>query len=751
MSKKKELSWKTKYTEIKTAGKGGNAEVYIVSDSSGQQFALKQLENKGKESKARFQDEIHIMKKLKGQDGILPILDSNEAEFWYVMPVAIPIMNWLKLVSQDSKMQEVETAIYQLSYTLMRLHKEQIAHRDIKPANLYFYIRTICYGDFGLVDFPEKVNDITYSERNLGAKFTIAPEMMRHPDAADGLKADVYSLAKTIWMLFTEDELGFEGSYNYRDENITIRNVSWARRQYLAALEILLQDATDSDPDKRPTAEELYNRVVDWIKTSRNDHLAQEKTWDFLEKLLFADRTPESASWSDTDKILDVLNIISVLPVSNHMLFSNNGGLDLIKVERATEEGMIDIYSDLGSIYRLKPKRLYFERFNGHTEWNYFQLKFENVQTVFDDGADGEELLCEDYPGHYVSSRYFDYGVYDYDTGEELPESARLICRYSRGSLLFVMKTGLYNSIPGTYDGRHDRGTNEAFREYIESLIKIADEAKSQGKDPETALIENDRHGNPFPKVTMPYDAESLKAEREKRKKSEEFIKQNINTWIFILSVPFSSSDTERLVYRIDYREPGIEKIGRLKKIYLDEPYCLSKDGKIAEVKNLLSEAYYIKSIQEVNLVISELNKQVAKKCEAAGLEYLEGSNNNIFSATLQRGKVSPSHLFSKAEIKALMATADDRVSNVLVIDADGYARIVPDDEDRFLYPVTLESWQAGNMYVGKYSNLDSLDDTYLMALDGWRDYLKTGNHQYCDYLDKIDEKAAIEEVKSYM
>lgn len=61
------------------------------------------------------------------------------------------------------------------------------------------------------------------------------------------------------------------------------------------------------------------------------------------------------------------------------------------------------------------------------------------------------EILTEDFPGHYVDCRDFDYGVYDYDSSVKLPESAIQIRRYCRGAFLIVVKSGPYNSINSTY------------------------------------------------------------------------------------------------------------------------------------------------------------------------------------------------------------------------------------------------------------------------------------------------------------
>ena len=134
---------------------------------------------------------------------------------------------------------------------------------------------------------------------------------------------------------------------------------------------------------------------------------------------------------------------------------------------------------------------------------------------------------------------------------------------------------------------------------------------------------------------------------------------------------------------------------------------------------------------------------------EQVCLEY--SKDFSCFTAELVKiGK--PNHLFSKKEIEDLMRSADDRVNNQLVIDENGYAKIVNCNEDGILYPVRHEIWVAGNLYVGKYSKLQTLNDNYLSSLQGWLLYLQTGEKQYVDYVDSsnIDEQELIKKIKTF-
>ena len=131
------------------------------------------------------------------------------------------------------------------------------------------------------------------------------------------------------------------------------------------------------------------------------------------------------------------------------------------------------------------------------------------------------------------------------------------------------------------------------------------------------------------------------------------------------------------------------------------------------------------------------------------GLRLLD-DYEHYFSIEIKRvGK--PTHLFTRSEIEEIMRNADDRVENQLVIDEDGYAKVINDTVEGVLYPVRHESWNAGNVYVGKYSQLSTLEKDYIMALQGWLLYLKTGKNQYMDCIhENTNEEQLIEEIKKF-
>ena len=95
------------------------------------------------------------------------------------------------------------------------------------------------------------------------------------------------------------------------------------------------------------------------------------------------------------------------------------------------------------------------------------------------------------------------------------------------------------------------------------------------------------------------------------------------------------------------------------------------------------------------------------------------------------------------------MKKADDRKHNTLVIDENGYAKVVSGENLNY-YPVRQETWRAGDCYVGKYSDLSTLDDDYMSMLQGWLYYLETNHAQRMDYIESKQEKELLERIREF-
>ena len=97
------------------------------------------------------------------------------------------------------------------------------------------------------------------------------------------------------------------------------------------------------------------------------------------------------------------------------------------------------------------------------------------------------------------------------------------------------------------------------------------------------------------------------------------------------------------------------------------------------------------------------------------------------------------------------LRNGDDSKDNRLVIDADGYVKLIEECVYPHLYPVRFEEYCAYNNYVGKYADLTDLNDEYTMCLQGWLSYLKSGRTIYMDYVHKNDDiEKLLEEIGKF-
>jgi hypothetical protein len=241
-------------------GRGGNGEVWQCVDPDGTEVAVKVLlSQRSPERLGRFRNEISFLLGPGQRKGVIPIVDhdlKSAGKVWYAMPIAKPIRSALGV---DPDPVRVVEAMATIALTLASLADEGISHRDVKPDNLLFLDGVWSIGDFGLVKYPAGLA-LTEHGRKLGPTDFMAPEMRESPDTADPGPADVYSLAKTLWVLLAGANLAFPGQHRADDDicRLTARlDYRWAPQ-----LDLLIERCTVHDPNKRPRMLEIADELT---------------------------------------------------------------------------------------------------------------------------------------------------------------------------------------------------------------------------------------------------------------------------------------------------------------------------------------------------------------------------------------------------------------------------------------------------------------------------------------------------------
>ena len=259
------------WEKLERLGSGGNGEVWRAK-RNGVEYALKILKKTQEqdESYRRFIDEIAILRQLEHEAGILPVIDaylpespSKTNRAWMSMPLANGIR---KALGERPRIDDVVEAIAAIADTLARLVDKGICHRDIKPENLYRWDDKWVIGDFGLADFPDK-GDVTEEGRALGPRFYIAPEMVLDPLRASGFPADVWSLAKTMWVLATGQNFPPPHPQPANDPSDSL--AAYIIHPRVRYLDNLMELATSKEPSQRPSMRDFANELRSWLSVAR--------------------------------------------------------------------------------------------------------------------------------------------------------------------------------------------------------------------------------------------------------------------------------------------------------------------------------------------------------------------------------------------------------------------------------------------------------------------------------------------------
>lgn len=235
------------WTIARRLGKGGNSYVYKVIHSDGTQAALKAVRRNDDRRDERFGREIIFVRDHPSHPGLLPLLDSDKGDRpkWYVMPLAIPLVEHLESATPARILEALTT----VSLTLADLCASGVYHRDIKPENLLWHQGRPVVSDFGTVYLPGAFT-LTRPDEPIGSVNFMAPEMIHDAHGEMAEYADVYSLAKTTWCLLTHNDVAPPGQLRSVDPSCSLS----ARLEHprTGALSRLLERSTSNTVQERP-------------------------------------------------------------------------------------------------------------------------------------------------------------------------------------------------------------------------------------------------------------------------------------------------------------------------------------------------------------------------------------------------------------------------------------------------------------------------------------------------------------------
>jgi hypothetical protein len=165
-----------------------------------------------------------------------------------------------------------------------------IVHRDIKTNNfLYDEHMRVVVSDFGLAEWLRKGGS-TWDEAGAfkGTVYYVAPEMFKNIEFNE--KSDVYAFGMVLWMIYTREPLfaDFEKEHSHLAENefddlfrnkVCFEDLRPKIPSHCpASLKTLMDDCWNSDPTKRPSFEQIVQRLdAAFFEEAIRDRVARQK------------------------------------------------------------------------------------------------------------------------------------------------------------------------------------------------------------------------------------------------------------------------------------------------------------------------------------------------------------------------------------------------------------------------------------------------------------------------------------------
>ncbi len=275
------------YTASAIIGEGGAGRVYVVTNNSGEELALKCLtpERITAERLKRFKNEILFCQNC-GHSNIVRVTDAGATIIkgvkcpFYIMP---RYSGTLRTQIGKVRHEEIVELFSQILNGVEAAHLAKVWHRDLKPENILYDQRRNCLliADFGIAHFEE---DELYTAVETKSAVRLAnfqysaPEQRIRNSKVDH-RADIFALGLILNELFTGEILQGAGH----------KKISDVARQF-AYLDDIIELMTQQNPANRP---ESIEKIKMELIGRKNAFVALQKYDESKKQVVFATELPQ--------------------------------------------------------------------------------------------------------------------------------------------------------------------------------------------------------------------------------------------------------------------------------------------------------------------------------------------------------------------------------------------------------------------------------------------------------------------------
>jgi serine/threonine protein kinase len=285
-------------------GEGGKKKVYLVHDTPLDRdvaFALIKTEKLDDATRARVNREARAMGRLGDHPNIVTIHDigEHEGQPYIVIPV-MPGGDVEGLIEQAPEHRlPIEQAIAITKAVCRGLefaHSKGVIHRDIKPGNIWLGADGAAkIGDFGLA-LAVDLSRLTQAGMMVGTVTYMPPEQAMGGKVT--AKVDLYSLGAMLYEMVTgrppfvgDDSVAIIGQHI----NTSPVSPTWHRADLPPALETLILQLLEKDPDKRPESAAVVLQALEAIEAGKaeKEPSTEAPPENPLYRRVFVGREPE--------------------------------------------------------------------------------------------------------------------------------------------------------------------------------------------------------------------------------------------------------------------------------------------------------------------------------------------------------------------------------------------------------------------------------------------------------------------------
>jgi eukaryotic-like serine/threonine-protein kinase len=267
-----------RYQVQQLLGEGGKKRVYLVHDSVLDRdvaFAQIKTERLDEDARTRIKREAQAMGRLGDHPNIVTVYDfgDDEGNPFMVLPLLSggDVQDLIEKAPDHRLPLEKAIGIAKaISSGLVFAHSKGIIHRDLKPGNVWLSADgTAKIGDFGLAVSID-LSRLTESGMIVGTVAYMSPEQaMAGPITP---KCDLYSLGAMLYeMVAGRPPFLGENAIAVVGQHINTPPVSpaWHRAELPPALEALILQLLEKDPQRRPESAAAVIHVLESIESGK--------------------------------------------------------------------------------------------------------------------------------------------------------------------------------------------------------------------------------------------------------------------------------------------------------------------------------------------------------------------------------------------------------------------------------------------------------------------------------------------------